>query len=161
MRKVMVYSVDLREKAVSLVENGKPKAEVAELLEIGIATLYRWLRKKAEGKSLEPLKNVRFVRKIDPKMLEEYVKKHPAGRDETKPWIRNKLNLVSTEAAKDHKKKKTTLYRERSREDRQKFIEEIAKIDHSSIVYIDEAGVDNRLYREYARAPRGEKVYAW
>jgi hypothetical protein len=27
-------------------------------------------------------------------------------------------------------------------------------------VYVDEAGVDNRLYREYARAPRGEKVYA-
>lgn len=33
-------------------------------------------------------------------------------------------------------------------------------MDHSKIVYIDEAGVDNRLYREYARAPRGEKVHA-
>lgn len=33
----MVYSVDLREKAVALVEKGKPKAEVAELLEIGLA----------------------------------------------------------------------------------------------------------------------------
>ncbi len=29
-----------------------------------------------------------------------------------------------------------------------------------SIVYIDEAGVDNRPYREHARAPRGEKIYA-
>lgn len=28
------------------------------------------------------------------------------------------------------------------------------------VVYIDEAGLDNRLYREYARAPRGIKVYA-
>lgn len=27
-------------------------------------------------------------------------------------------------------------------------------------MYIDEAGVDNRLYREYARAKRGEKIYA-
>jgi transposase len=27
-------------------------------------------------------------------------------------------------------------------------------------VWIDEAGIDNRLYREYARAPRGQKVYA-
>lgn len=25
---------------------------------------------------------------------------------------------------------------------------------------IDEAGIDNRLYREYARASRGQKVYA-
>lgn len=27
-------------------------------------------------------------------------------------------------------------------------------------MYIDEAGIDNRLYREHARAPRGQKVYA-
>ncbi|MFJ5424127.1 MULTISPECIES: IS630 transposase-related protein [Wolbachia] len=30
----MVYSVDLREKAVSLVEKGKSKVEVAEVFEI-------------------------------------------------------------------------------------------------------------------------------
>lgn len=73
----MVYSVDLREKAVALVEKGKPKAEIAELLEIGIATLYRWLKKKADGASLKPAKTSGFIRKIDPKMLAEYVKKHP------------------------------------------------------------------------------------
>lgn len=33
-------------------------------------------------------------------------------------------------------------------------------MDSSKIVYVDEAGVDNRLYREYARAPRGKKIYA-
>jgi transposase len=49
----MAYSVDLRDKATSLVEKGKSNSEVAELLEIGIATLYRWLKKKAEFESLE------------------------------------------------------------------------------------------------------------
>ena len=73
----MAYSVDLREKAVSLVEKGKPKTEVAELLEIGIATLYRWLKKKVAGESLKPGKNGNFIRKIDPEVLKEYVKKHP------------------------------------------------------------------------------------
>lgn len=73
----MVYSVDLREKAVSLVEKGKSKEEVAELLEIGIATLYRWLKKKTAGESLKPAKMSSFIRKIDPEMLVEYVKKHP------------------------------------------------------------------------------------
>ncbi|WP_253302679.1 transposase [Wolbachia endosymbiont of Psylliodes chrysocephala] len=48
----MAYSVDLREKAVSMIEKGKTKVEVAELLEIGIATLNRWLKKKAAGESL-------------------------------------------------------------------------------------------------------------
>lgn len=73
----MAYSVDLREKAISLVEKGKSKAEVAELLEIGMATLYRWLKKKSANESLKPRKNGSFVRKIDPKMLAEYVEKHP------------------------------------------------------------------------------------
>ena len=27
-------------------------------------------------------------------------------------------------------------------------------------MFIDEAGVDNRLFRAYARAPRGQKIYA-
>lgn len=90
----MAYSVDLRERAVSMIEKGKSKVEVAELLEIGIATLYRWLRKKAAGESLRPSKNGSFIRKIDPKILEEYVKKNPAGRNETKSWIWNKFNLV-------------------------------------------------------------------
>ncbi|WP_265025995.1 transposase [Wolbachia endosymbiont (group A) of Bibio marci] len=49
----MAYSVDLREKAISLVERGKSKSEVADLLEIGIATLYRWLKKKGNDESLE------------------------------------------------------------------------------------------------------------
>ncbi|WP_395463208.1 IS630 transposase-related protein [Wolbachia endosymbiont of Cantharis cryptica] len=73
----MAYSVDLREKAITLVEKGKSKSEVAELLEIGIATLYRWLKKKANSESLEARKNGSFIRKIDPEVLKEYVKKHP------------------------------------------------------------------------------------
>ncbi|WGJ62144.1 IS630 transposase-related protein [Wolbachia endosymbiont of Frankliniella intonsa] len=46
-------------------------------MEIGIATLYRWLKKKADGESLKPSKNGSFIRKIDPKILEEYVTKNP------------------------------------------------------------------------------------
>ncbi|WP_264338657.1 transposase [Wolbachia endosymbiont (group A) of Cheilosia soror] len=73
----MVYSVDLREKAVSLVEKGKSKVEVAEVFEIEIATLYRWLKKKATGQGLKAVKSTGFIRKIDPEILKEYVKKHP------------------------------------------------------------------------------------
>lgn len=73
----MAYSLDLREKAILLLEKGKSNTEVAELLEIGIATLYRWQKKKAAGESLKPGKNGSFIRKIDPQMLAEYVAKHP------------------------------------------------------------------------------------
>jgi hypothetical protein len=60
----------------------------------------------------------------------------------------------------DHTKKKTTLYKERNEEKRTEFKKQLAKIDPKRLVYIDEAGIDNRLYREYARAPRGQKIYA-
>ncbi|GHM58498.1 MAG: hypothetical protein sL5_06410 [Candidatus Mesenet longicola] len=60
-----------------MVEKGKPKEEVEKLLKIGIASVYRWLKKKATGESLKPAKMSNFIRKIDPKMLAEYVKKHP------------------------------------------------------------------------------------
>lgn len=41
-----IFSVDLKKKAISLVEKKKSKYE------IGIATLCRWLNKKANGESL-------------------------------------------------------------------------------------------------------------
>lgn len=37
--------------------------------------------------------------------------------------------------------------------------EQIADIPVSAIAYIDETGIDNYLYREYAYSPKGEPVY--
>jgi transposase len=73
----MVYSLDLREKTIRLVEEGKTKAEIAALLGIGEATVYRWIKKQAMGESLEAKPRAGFIRKIDPKELKAYVKKHP------------------------------------------------------------------------------------
>ena len=64
------------------------------------------------------------------------------------------------QAFKNHTKKKTTLYKERNEEKRNEFKKQLEKINPEQVVYIDEAGIDNRLYREYARAPRGQKIYA-
>jgi len=67
--------------------------------------------------------------------------------------------LEAFEKVADNAKKKTTLYAERCPEKRNVFLEKIEKIDPKTIVYIDESGVDNRLFRAHARAPRGEKIY--
>ncbi len=53
------YSEDLRARAVGLVENGKKVSEVAQLLTIGIATIYLWLRRKREEGTIAPRKNWR------------------------------------------------------------------------------------------------------
>ncbi|MFN7310197.1 MAG: IS630 family transposase [Vampirovibrionales bacterium] len=55
--------------------------------------------------------------------------------------------------------KKTTLYLERDEEKRQLYKLALEKRDPSKLVFIDETGMDTFLYRLFARAVRGEKVY--
>ena len=37
---------------------------------------------------------------------------------------------------------------------------ELATLAPANVYYLDECGVDHRLYREWGRAPRGERIYA-
>jgi transposase len=39
------------------------------------------------------------------------------------------------------------------------FRRELEKFEGQPVFYLDECGVDHRLYREYGRAPRGERIY--
>ena len=43
---------------------------------------------------------------------------------------------------------------------RSEFAEKIRSIPPERLIYVDECGVDRYLYREYAYAPRGQKVVA-
>jgi transposase len=48
------YSVDFRERALALVEDGRPLAEVADLLAVGAATLKRWRRQRRATGAVAP-----------------------------------------------------------------------------------------------------------
>jgi transposase len=50
------------------------------------------------------------------------------------------------------------LYKEINESFRQSFAESLKTIPAESLVYIDETGLDQYLHREYAYAPRGQKV---
>lgn len=39
------------------------------------------------------------------------------------------------------------------------FQRELEKFSGQPVFYLDECGVDHRLYREFGRAPRGERIY--
>jgi hypothetical protein len=56
-------------------------------------------------------------------------------------------------------RKKTKRFRERDEKQRQEFISQIKKVTPERLVWVDETGMDAFLFREYARAPQGEKVY--
>lgn len=49
------YSMDLRQRAVSLVEAGRSRRAVARLLELGEATVIRWLRRQEDAGSCAAL----------------------------------------------------------------------------------------------------------
>ena len=57
-------------------------------------------------------------------------------------------------------RKKTTLFREIEEAFRQTFVEKLKTIPPESLVYVDECGIDQCLYRKYARTLRGQKVVA-
>ena len=66
--------------------------------------------------------------------------------------------MASAKEIEDNEKKKSTLYKERNEEDREKFRLEISNISADNLVWVDECGVEEVSDRTYARAPSGEKV---
>lgn len=52
------------------------------------------------------------------------------------------------------------MYRERCEDKRHLFLSMIEPISAEKLVYVDESGIEQCLFREYARAPRGQKVFS-
>ena len=101
-------------------------------------------------------------RKLDPAKLQAHVKKHP---DATLAELQ-KVFAVSHHAVWTRLNqlgftlKKLMKYRERNEVQRWLFRRELEKLVPANVYYLDECGVDHRLYREWGRAPRGERIYA-
>ena len=69
----MTYSLDLRERALKLVESGCSQVEACRILGIGRKTLYLWLHR--EDLSFRPAKERH--RKLDKGALAAHVREHP------------------------------------------------------------------------------------
>lgn len=72
----MVYSLDLRKKALELVEKGKKHAEVCEIFGISPRALTDWIG-RAKKQDLAPRMNGSKPSKIDNEKLKKYVEEHP------------------------------------------------------------------------------------
>ena len=70
----MTYSLDLRKRAIALLDEGKTKAEVAALFNLNRVTLHRWLKRKTQA----PKKQRNSTpRKLSLKALEAHVAAYP------------------------------------------------------------------------------------
>jgi len=112
----MCYSLDLRKKVISFIENGNSITKVARVFGINRTTVYRWLDKP----NLEPIRVVRRKRKIDIARLEQDVAKYP---DKTLKQRAQEFGVVPSSIyyqlqQLNIRRKKQFRYRERNHSDR-------------------------------------------
>ena len=66
---------------------------------------------------------------------------------------------LCAQTPQNHSKKKTKHYKEQDPKKVAEYEEKVKDIPKDKRVYVDESGFDRHYCREYARAPRGEKVH--
>lgn len=71
------YSVDLRERVLKFLEKNDDKKVASSLFEVGIASIYRWIRQKNTRGNLEPLRREYAYKKIDYELLKKYTEANP------------------------------------------------------------------------------------
>ncbi len=89
----MLCSVDLRQRAVDMVKEGKTQAEAAERFQVSVSSLKRWLKRE----TLAPDKpGPKQSRTIDSERLRELVERNPdAYLDEYAEMLNSNKSTVS------------------------------------------------------------------
>ena len=71
----MAYGTELRTRVIAYIERGGDKIEAAQIFQIGIDTVYRWLRRRDDLAARKP--GPRGSRKLSDDALETAVKAQP------------------------------------------------------------------------------------
>ena len=118
-------------------------------------------KERREQGHLERKKRVVKKRKIPLEELKAFVEAHPdAFLREIAVHFDCAVPSVWTALKQIHiTLKKMTSFKEQDSEKVAEFLDILDNLKDLPVVYIDETGIDRYLYRPYARAPRGEKVY--
>ena len=70
----MAYSLDLRKKVISYIENGGSPTKAAAIFQVGRASIYRWLER------VEPIEVKRRNRKLNYLALEQDIQNNPEAK---------------------------------------------------------------------------------
>lgn len=72
----MVYSIDLRQRALNYIANGGSRLEASKIFGVTIPTLANWLSRQKQ-QDLAPKMNGSKPSKIDNDKLKKYIELHP------------------------------------------------------------------------------------
>lgn len=171
------YSLDLRERVVALLEEGRQPLEVARLTNLGVATVGRWKRAFRERGNVEPLPAAGGPAGklgVDGhEFLLTYVSQHvDATLAEMQDALFAHLSIDVCDATisamlVEHGyswKKKTFRLREADAEallEMQKsFMEVASTTPPEKMVFLDECGANEAMTPTRARSLQGERAYA-
>ncbi|MEM7621492.1 MAG: IS630 transposase-related protein [Pseudomonadota bacterium] len=73
----MAYSLDLRKRAVSLLDEGKNTKEIGELLGVSDRSVLYWKKRDEEGRLATHYPKSRGAYTIDDEALKEHLETHP------------------------------------------------------------------------------------
>ncbi|MEM7621505.1 MAG: IS630 transposase-related protein [Pseudomonadota bacterium] len=73
----MAYSLDLRKRAVALLDEGKSTKEIGELLGVSDRSVLYWKKRDEEGRLATHYPKSRGAYTIDDEVLKEHLETHP------------------------------------------------------------------------------------
>jgi transposase len=161
------YSYDLRKKVIQAIElDGMKKTEAAQVFGISRNTINLWLKRQAETGDFQALPNLptgNGHKITDREKFRQFVKVYgeKTQAEMASLWGDISARTISRSLKKIGftRKKKTYGYRERDETKRKEFVERLAIYKPADVVYIDEAGMDNREDYSYGWNEKGERFH--
>jgi len=168
------YSRDLRQRIVDTVLSGDGTVgQVAERFLVSISFVTRLLQLYRTTGSVEPRPHggghPAVLTPEDLRRLRQLIRDRPdATLEECREHLGSACSLATISRALCRlglpRKKKVPRAAEQDspeiQERRREFCEGLAGVDPRRLVFVDECGVNTAMTRDYARAPRGQRVYA-
>ncbi len=158
----MNYHLDLRERVINWVLNGKSRLSASQVFKVHYNTVKAWVTNYKNTGEYTALPKARPKRgKVDEEELRQELSTSPDSfQDELACRFGVSQSTISRTLAKLGltRKKKTTTYLEASEEQQQEFVNATMAVTHDTLVYLDECGIPQNLYREYGWGPRGEQI---
>lgn len=160
------YSYDLRTKVINAIDRGMSKTQASRVFRISRNTINLWLNRIKETGDYQPKKG--YQKEYNAKItdLSEFqnfadINGSKTQKEMAEIWPETISDRTIAKALKKigYTRKKTYGYIERNEEKRKEFQEKISKKNPNELVYIDEAGIDNREDYGYGWNPKGQRFY--
>jgi transposase len=159
----MSYSIDLRTRVIASVLGGQSRIDASKIFQVHYQTVKEWVKRYLETGEVAPRKappsnagqlNLEELRQDVQLAPDSFQSERATRLGVTQPTISRGLSKLGMT-----RKKKTTCYLEQDEEQKQEFQTALSRItDQTMLVFLDECGIPQNLYREYGWAPEGDRV---